>query len=314
MMRRIPFLRQEERQGEVRVELARPGDLPAIRRLLHSSRFSYSGLGGAIREAVRDDLTLVAWQGDALAGFAIVHTQGPQAAWLHAFGLAEDVSPTAIGLRLLEALVEEAAGHGIVCLAYMDEHALSWLRRLLEAGGFVRETSVVAYETSLLRPPAFGNHEALVRAATQADIPAVAACDQRAFGALWGYGERVFWSIFSGVACFLIAEVEGTLAGYLLATRHGEAHAHIVRLAVEPAWQGRQVAVRLLAESFARFREMGVRTVSLNTQQENLRSQRLYRWFGFRPTGDCIGVWVRRLRPGCMPQEVASPAASAPSK
>lgn len=295
MIRRFLTAKQEGEESPLRIEPARAGDIAAIRQLLHRSRRSYSGLGGAIREAVRDDLALAAWQGENLAGFAIVHAQGPHAAWLHAFGLSEDVTPSAVGLPLLDALCQELAQQGIVCLAYMDEHALRWLRQLLEAGGFVRETSVVAYETALIDPPSLGNREVLVRPATPADIPAVAGCDQRAFGPLWAYGERIFHAVFDRVACFLVAEQHGDLAGYLMATRHGETHAHIVRLAVDPVWQGRQVAVRLLAEAFLRFRGMGLRTVSLNTQQENVRSQRLYRWFGFRPTGDCIGVWVRRL-------------------
>lgn len=295
MQRSFTARQQEPNRGPLRIEPARASDLAPIRQLLHRSRRSYSGLGGAIREAVRDDLAVAAWQGERLAGFAIVHTQGPGAAWLHGFGLAEDVSPSAVGLPLLDALARELAQRGIVCLAYMDEHALSWLRQLLEAGGFVRETSVVAYETPLRDPPSLGNQQVLVRPSTLADLPAVARCDQRAFGPLWAYGEHVFHTVFDRVACFLVAEHQGELAGYLLATRHGESHAHVVRLAVEPAWQGQQVGVRLLAEGFLRFRRMGLRTVSLNTQQENVRSQRLYRWFGFRPTGDCIGVWVRRL-------------------
>ncbi|MGC8874974.1 MAG: GNAT family N-acetyltransferase [Chloroflexia bacterium] len=289
------FLGREEDWSTLRVEPAHASDLAPIRELLYRSRWSYSGLGGAIREAVHNDVTLVARQGERIVGVAIVHTQGPRAAWLHAFGVDERAPLTAVGLLLLDALADQLAQQGIVCLAYMDEHALAWLRRLLEAGRFVRETSVVGYETPLATPPTMGNREVLVRPATTADIPAIAGCDQRAFGSLWAYGEQVFRSISGNVACFLIAEKEEALVGYVLATRHGESHAHIVRLAVDPAWQGRKVGARLLAETFLHLRGIGLRTVSLNTQQENVRSQRLYRWFGFRPTGDCIGVWVRRL-------------------
>jgi len=290
----IPLFRHR-REMPLSLTGATEADLPAVQELLRTSPHTYTGMGGAMREALRDDVSLAAWQAGTLAGFATAHRQGPQSAWLHGFGLACDASTTGVGKPLLHALEERLGQEGILWIGYMDEYSLAWLRHLVEEAGYRWATQVIAYETPLDPPPDMGNMEVGVRPAGPGDIPSIAALDQAAFGPLWAYSERVLYSVLEKVACFLLAEEEGQPTGYVLATLHGEDHAHIVRLAVEPRRQGQQVGVRLLAEAFNHFRAMGMQTISLNTQEENARSQRLYRWFGFRPTGDQVGVWVREV-------------------
>lgn len=290
----IPFLRPR-RAGPVSPREASEADLPAIEELLRDSPRTYSGMGGAMREALRDDIALAAWQGGELAGFAMAHRQGPQTAWLHGFGLAADVNTAGVGRPLLQALEERLGREGVAWIAYMDEYTLSWLRHLVEEVGFRRQTRVVAYDALLRPPPDEGNRVVEVRPAGPADVPTIASLDQAAFGPLWAYSERVFHSVLGKVACFLVAWQGSQPIGYVLGTLHGENHAHIVRLAVHPQGQGQRIGVRLLAAAFRHFLAIGARAISLNTQEENSRSQRLYRWFGFRPTGDEVGVWVREV-------------------
>lgn len=106
----------------------------------------------------------------------------------------------------------------------------------------------------------------------------------------------------------------GAVVGYLTADVWEE-RAHVVRLAVVPEWQGRGVATRLMADLFRRLGanvppsrrsdgdlreevvEAAVREVSLNTQETNLRSRRLYEALGFRLTGGVEEVWAREVAP-----------------
>lgn len=272
-------------------------DLPAFEALLGRTPHSYSGLGGALREALREDLVLAAWQADVPAGFAAVHRQGPEVAWLYAFAVARDVSLEAVGKALLSGLEERLGPMGVSYLAYMDEYDLPWLRRLLERAGFSLHTRVVSFEARAGPPPGWGNREVEVRSAGPSNLPAIARLDQAAFGPIWGYGEHVFQSVLGTDALFLLAEEKGEAVGYILCTLHPERRAHVVRLAVAPQHQGRQIGVRLLAEAFADLQARGVEWIGLNTQKENRRSQRLYRWFGFRPTGEEVEVWVKRPSP-----------------
>ncbi|MGC8960451.1 MAG: GNAT family N-acetyltransferase [Chloroflexia bacterium] len=292
----MPWGWLQPRQGALLVREATEEDREAIEGLLERARRSYHGLGGALREALREDLLLIAWQAGAPAGLAGIHRQGPEVAWIYALAIAEDASLEAVGTALLDGLEERLRPLGVAYLAYMDEYELPWLRRLLERAGFSRYTRVVGFEARADPPPDLGNREVEVRPAGPADLPAVARLDQAAFGPIWGYGERVFRGVLDTAGLFLLAEEGGETVGYILCTLHPEQRAHIVRLAVAPEHQGRHIGTRLLAEAFTALRSRGVEWIGLNTQEENRRSQRLYRRFGFRPTGEEVEVWAKRLR------------------
>jgi ribosomal-protein-alanine N-acetyltransferase len=71
--------------------------------------------------------------------------------------------------------------------------------------------------------------------------------------------------------------------------------AHLNRIAVHPAHQGRGVGALLLHDALRALWKLGAERVSLNTQTDNYYSQRLYRRFGFEPIGDSVTVWEREL-------------------
>ncbi len=292
----LGFLKSlSKRQGPITVRLAQPPDYAAMEKILQTSAHAYSGLGGAMQEALQDSVALVAWQREQVAGFVMAFPQGPEVAWIHALGMAPDVSSEEVAPPLLRALEETLRQRGIAWIGYMDEYSLGWMRRLLEQAGYAHNTQVIGLETPLHTPPSSGNQEVRVRPAARDDLPAVARLDRAAFGPLWAYSAAVLGAVLDQVACFLVAELAGQPVGYVLCTRHRHDHAHIVRLAVEPRLQSRGIGARLLAESWAHCAALGVRWISLNTQEENLRSQRLYHWFGFRPSGDEMGVWAKSL-------------------
>jgi len=283
------------RQGPLSLRPARLEDYSTIQAMLDTAARAYSGLGGAMREALQEDLALTAWQEECLAGFVLAYQQGPEAAWMHGFGLARDVSQDQVSAALLQALEQELTERGVSWIGYMDEYKLGWLQHLLEQAGFQRQTRVVGYETPLHTPPTRGNVQVTVRPATAGDLPTIAQLDRAAFGPLWAYREQVFQSVLGEIDYLTVAQHKEELVGYILCTRYQRNRAHVVRLAVIPHWQKKGVAARLLAEAYDYFAHEGTRWISLNTQQENVRSQHLYHHFGFRPTGDEMAVWAKEL-------------------
>ena len=223
----LGFLRHPRRQGPLAIREAQESDHPDIEDLLAHAHPLYSGLGGGMREAAQDNVTLLAWQEGKPAGIVTAHRQGPDVAWLHTLGLADDVSMEEVSLALLQALAQRLAQVGATWLAYMDEHDLSWMRRLLERAGFRLSTRVVGYEAPAQVPPDMGNRDVQVRPAGPGDIPAIARVDRAAFGPLWAYTEAVLSSVLGQVGCFLVAEVEGQVVGYVLCTLHEGQRGHV---------------------------------------------------------------------------------------
>jgi ribosomal-protein-alanine N-acetyltransferase len=100
---------------------------------------------------------------------------------------------------------------------------------------------------------------------------------------------------------YLVAEVAGRLVGYagLWFTPDG---AHITNVAVDPRWQRRHIATRLLLALARRARARGSAALTLEVRTSNAAGQALYRRFGFVPAGmrrkyyegveDAIVMWA----------------------
>jgi ribosomal-protein-alanine N-acetyltransferase len=100
---------------------------------------------------------------------------------------------------------------------------------------------------------------------------------------------------------YLVAEVSGRLVGYagLWFTPDG---AHITNIAVDPRWQRRHIATRLLLALARRASARGSAALTLEVRTSNAAGQALYRRFGFVPAGmrrkyyegveDAIVMWA----------------------
>lgn len=67
---------------------------------------------------------------------------------------------------------------------------------------------------------------------------------------------------------------------------------HLVTIAVEPGWQVRGLATRLLLRCFDLARDAQLASVALEVRASNMRAQRLYQRFGFTPAGTLRGYYV----------------------
>src|SRR6185369_15396972 len=116
------------------------------------------------------------------------------------------------------------------------------------------------------------------------DLAAILAVDNHAFTPPWQMERDELRAAVRISACCTVAERDGELIGYQLSTLYFDG-AHLARLAVVPETQGIGMARALLIDLLRRFERRGVRTMTVNTQSSNTRSQRLYIGFGFERTG-----------------------------
>ncbi|HSB03157.1 MAG TPA: GNAT family N-acetyltransferase, partial [Anaerolineales bacterium] len=86
-------------------------------------------------------------------------------------------------------------------------------------------------------------------------------------------------------------ENEYGIIGYQLSTGGGQ-RAHLARLAVHPAGQGKGVGRALLSDLFAYLTYTGIPKLSVNTQSDNRVSLSLYQRMGFVRTGEQYPVYT----------------------
>jgi ribosomal-protein-alanine N-acetyltransferase len=104
---------------------------------------------------------------------------------------------------------------------------------------------------------------------------------------------------------YLVAESAGRVVGYagLWFTPDG---AHVTNIAVDPAWQRRQIGTRLLLALAGEAIRRGATGLTLEVRVGNEGAQALYRQFGFHPAGvrrnyyvetneDALVMWAREV-------------------
>jgi len=87
---------------------------------------------------------------------------------------------------------------------------------------------------------------------------------------------------------------ENEVVGYQISTRH-RAMGHLARLAVIPNRQGKRVGSMLLHDLLSKFDKRGIKSVTVNTQNSNQSSQRLYNHYGFERNGFDLAVWQKDI-------------------
>ena len=264
-------------------------DLGLISRLLRSSTRRFMGFAsGELPALLAGAPALLLTSGDELWAAAIGGWQTDSVSWLRGLALANNL-PVAGGLdRLLPPFHALLRARSVGTLFYAgDEAADAWLQPALTARGYAPDTDVVVYEKRDLATPTAGNPAARVRRAQPVDLPTVLAIDRACFEPQWNKDEGILGPALATMPYFIIAELDGAPVGYAFVTTHfGGRLVHLVRIAVLPAYRGRAIGARLLAEVVAYARALGADSLTLNTQVHNTPAQRLYEWFGFRRTGE----------------------------
>ena len=227
-----------------------------------------------------------------LLGFMFCDLGCPPVARLRGAGLANRWPVSDYLQTLLPPSLGVLRVQGATALAYVGNE--DWLTGPLQAHSFVVDNVIVAYEKTDWAVPSRGNQKVLVRPAQSRDFPALVALDQAAFDPLWQNTVEVFRDVFADYPYFVVAELDGVVVGYQFCSLTGD-QGYLARVAVHPHYQGRGIGVRLMAEAVDFFRGEGARDITLNTQQDNQASQRLYRWFGFRLVGEEALVLQRDL-------------------
>lgn len=171
----------------------------------------------------------------------------------------------------------------------------SWLPPYLSQLGFVFINEIITLRRSGSLLPSLSILPGLhIRQATGDDIPEMTRVDQIAFNPPWQMSLEDVTQGFRIAAFSTVAEYENHIVAYQLSTRYQQS-GHLARLAVLPEMQGNHIGGTLLADLTRHFLRQDIRTVSVNTQATNMRSQGLYQRFGFVRTGFDLPVWLTEI-------------------
>jgi ribosomal protein S18 acetylase RimI-like enzyme len=277
------------------VRLIEPADLPGLLRLIERAWRVHLRLPpGELREKTQEMPSFLAEDRVGLRGFMVVEPQPTESGLIIAAGVSDNWNVPAYLEALLPIMEEVLVDLELPALVHIGHSP--WLNELLEGRGFRTREWVVTFERVGIEPPARpAVQPAEIRTAHYNDLAALSLLDELAFDQLWHKPISNFREALARADSFAVAMVEERIVAYEWCEVHGE-HAHLTRLAVHPAYQGRGIGAQLLYRAISDVLEHGANLITLNTQESNARSQALYKRFGFVNTPERIPVLRKSLK------------------
>ena len=236
---------------------------------------------------------ILASSGETAVGTLGCPPDHPEAAWVRTFAAAEGTEVEKIweilwaegGSRLLDLNVEHVAALALE----------NWFEQLVQKAGFKRTDTVIFYELGLESGTAVGNDPGYkLRSIRSTETEAILEVDRLAFETIWQISrDSPAVAIIQASSASLI-EDGGEVIGYQITTS-SPIGAHLPRLAVLPSRQREGLGTLLVNDAAQSVQETGLGQLSVNTQENNHSSRKLYEKLGFMQTGKEFPVLEREL-------------------
>jgi ribosomal protein S18 acetylase RimI-like enzyme len=215
----------------------------------------------------------------------------PPAAWVRLAAARKETSAYSIFTELIGYIRAQLAVERVTEVGWLptDQWPDTWLTDM----GFELVNWIITYVNFRHIEPVIIDRPVHIRSATLDDMVEMASIEEAAFDPLWRHSYKSLQLAFGQSVCFHAAYLGGRMVGFHYSARGIENDtAHLVRITVHPDAQQQGVGAALMAAAMESYIHLGVRTVTLNTQLDNLASHRLYEKFGFRRIGERIPLWV----------------------
>jgi ribosomal-protein-alanine N-acetyltransferase len=191
---------------------------------------------------------------------------------------------------LLASAVTDLAHQNITQLysiAFQD-----WYHALLTNSGFRLKQRIIVLEWKPNGKPLqeAESGDVTIRPMQMKDLNTVAQVDRNSFAAPWMNTFDTLTLAFRQSAYSSVVEQNGEIIGYTISTGYPQS-AHLARIAVVPDCQHKGIGQLLLHDMMKEFLRRGVANITVNTQDDNHNSLKLYRRSGFLATGEDYPVF-----------------------
>ncbi len=236
----------------------------------------------------------LAERGERLVGALACPPAPSDTAWVRLFAVASDVAQKKVWDTLWPRTREQLLELGVQIAALLGIE--EWIGPLAQAAGFEETHAVVVLSRPLGPPPLVSVPPGVsIRLARPDDTGGIIATDNAAFDSPWRLTPEMLHLALAQADFLTVAAAESDVVAYQLTTAsHGGAH--LARLAVQPGWQGRGLGQTLTAHMLQHYHDHSPRTVTVNTQDSNTASLRVYQGLGFQLTGTRFPVLQLKLR------------------
>ncbi len=217
-------------------------------------------------------------------------TDPADVAWIRLFFSTPSVPARTAWKILFEHASAELAGQPGIRFAAVALQP--WFANLLDQSGFqlFQEIVILAWENTPFSPTP-PPPSVMIRPIDPLDMEIIARIDAQSFESLWINSAEAVTLAYEQSAYTTLAEKDGKIIGYQFTTAN-PFNAHLARLAILPEFQGQGIGKSLVQDMMLYFQNRRVWQITVNTQNTNQNSLKLYQKAGFRLTGEKYPVYI----------------------
>jgi GNAT superfamily N-acetyltransferase len=230
---------------------------------------------------------------DARAALCVAPLQGERCAWVRWAAVADGDSPARALPPLFTAQASRLRDIGVASLRSVARRG-EWFTRHLRGADFHKMDALITLEHRAAHALADMPADIVARPADPSDLPAVDDLDGQVFAGMWRYPPEAMVRAHAACALFDVAVYGADVVGYVCATLN-RGHAHLIRLAVAPAFERRGIGSGLLDRARRTLLTKGATRVTINTP-ESFTAIRLYRRLGYRALMDVADIYGRETQ------------------
>jgi len=272
---------------------AMEGDRSRLANLLHFETYVHRHLDWRQPlDWLGRDPYFVLETGERLSAALACQPDPPGVAWVRIFAVATRLDPAEAWTNLWpharDSLVKLGVG-SVAAIPLQD-----WFVKILSKSRFQHVQNVVVLEWAGKEKyqSETGNLWNL-RRMEKADLEQVHKVDESAFAPLWQNSLEAIKKAYEQSGFASLIETEGKVIAYQISTRSSQG-LHLARLATRPEFQGRGLGTALVKDIQVQASRNQDR-LTVNTQDTNTPSLRLYQKMGFKHTGDRFPVYEYQL-------------------
>jgi ribosomal protein S18 acetylase RimI-like enzyme len=239
-----------------------------------------------------DTITYLAWQRGRLIGMIALSAPLNGSTWIRLAAVADHSDPENVLCLIWNDIVPRLREFNVHTVGLLIVH--DWVARYAPTLGFKYGEEIITLARAGYDIPTALPNQPKIRVAEIHDIPQLATLDQAAFDPPWQmslYDLRQAYRIASSCT---VAVQDELILGFQISTFFFDG-AHLARLAVHPNAQSKGIGGALLGNLLERYTRRSIQMMTVNTQESNFQSRRLYQRFGFEPNGYNLPYWFAHL-------------------
>lgn len=282
-------MRLKGTRDRVSVRSANEGDKRSLANLIHFETYVHRHLDWRTPlEWIGSHPFIVSEKDGHILGALACPPDPPNIAWIRLFAVSSRIQ-LQDGWRILwdetRSILLRNDSIKILAIPLQD-----WFRKLLVHSQFekIREVVVLVWENGIFDEKP--RDDITIRPMNFSDLPTIYEIDRSAFDDEWRNSNESIEVAFRQASIATVAGFDDEILGYQISTG-GTLGGHLARLAVRTDDQRKGIGYSLVYDLLKQFEKRGVSRITVNTQQDNTASLKLYRKAGFKNSGEIFPVY-----------------------